>query len=56
MRQAGRDAGRRAGLAREERERRRTLERENRELRWANEILRKASAFLAQVQLDRREK
>ena len=40
----------------EETERVKALERENRELRRANEILRKASAFFAQAELDRREK
>jgi transposase-like protein len=43
--QAERDAGRRPGLTTEERERLKALERENRELRRANEILRKASAY-----------
>jgi transposase len=54
VRQAERDAGRRPGLTTEERERLKVLERENRELRRANEILRKASAFFAQAELDRR--
>ena len=54
VRQAERDAGRRSGLTTEERERLKALERENRELRRANEILRKASAYLAQAELDRR--
>ena len=45
VRQAERDAGTRAGLTTEERERLKALERENRELRQANEILRKASAY-----------
>ena len=53
VRQAERDQGRRAGLRSEERERLKTLERENRELRRANEILRKASAYFAQAELDR---
>ena len=53
MRQAERNQGRRAGLTSEERERLKTLERENRELRRANEILRKASAYFAQAELDR---
>ncbi len=39
-----------------ERERVKALERENRELRQANEILRKASAFFAQAELDRPRK
>ena len=46
--------GKRAGLTSDERERLKTLERENQELRRANEILRKASAFFAQAELDRR--
>jgi transposase len=53
VRQAERDQGRRAGLTSEERERLKMLERENRELRRANEILRKASAYFAQAELDR---
>ena len=44
VRQAERDAGQRPGAASKERERIKALERENRELRQANEILRKASA------------
>ena len=56
MRQAERDQGRRAGLTTDERERLRVLEREVRELRRANEILRKASAYFAQAELDRRPK
>jgi transposase len=47
VRQAERDRGQRAGLTTEERERLKALERENRELRQANEILRKASASVA---------
>ena len=54
VRQAERDAGRRPGLTTEERQRLKELERENFELRRANEILRKASAFFAQAELDRR--
>jgi transposase-like protein len=54
VRQAERDAGRRPGLTTGERERLKELERENRELKRANEILRKASAFFAQAELDRR--
>ena len=54
--QAERDAGVRAGLTTDERERMKALERENRELRQANEILRKASAYFAQAELDRRPK
>src|SRR5690554_148499 len=56
VRQAERDRGLRAGTTTEERERIKTLERENRELRQANEILRKASAYFAQAELDRRFK
>jgi transposase-like protein len=56
VRQAERDQGRKPGLTTEERERLKALERENKELRRANEILRKASAFFAQAELDRREK
>jgi transposase-like protein len=48
------DAGARPGLTTEERQRLKALERENLELRRANEILRKASAFFAQAELDRR--
>jgi transposase-like protein len=51
-----RDRGARAGLSTDERERMKALERENRELRQANEILRKASAYFAQAELDRRFK
>ncbi len=54
VRQAERDAGGRPGLTTSERERLKQLERENRELKRANEILRKASAFFAQAELDRR--
>ena len=50
------DAGRRSGLTSEQRDRIKALERENRELRRANEILRKASAYFAQAELDRRPK
>ena len=56
VRQAERDSGKRAGLTTAERERLKELERENRELKRANEILRKASAFFAQAELDRRPK
>jgi transposase-like protein len=56
VRQAERDAGKRPGLTTDERERLKKLERENHELRRANEILRKASAFFAQAELDRRPK
>jgi len=53
VRQAGRDQGKRPGPTTDERERIKALERENRELRQANEILRKASAYFAQAELDR---
>ncbi len=53
VRQAERDSGSRPGMTSDERERIRALERENRELRQANEILRKASAYFAQAELDR---
>jgi transposase len=54
VRQAERDEGRRPGLTTAEQERLKVLERENRELKRANEILRKASAYFAQAELDRR--
>ena len=54
VRQAERDQGRRAGLTGTERDR--LKERENWELKRANEILRKASGFFAQAELDRRQK
>ena len=53
VRQAERDSGARPGMTNDERDRIRTLEREVRELRQANEILRKASAYFAQAELDR---
>ena len=56
VRQAERDTGQRAGLTTEERQRLKDLERENRDLKRANEILRKAAAFFAQAELDRRPK
>jgi transposase len=56
VRQVERDTGRRPGLTTEERQRLKDLERENRELRRANEILKKASDFFAQAELDRRPK
>src|SRR6201999_1208438 len=56
VRQAERDQGLRAGPSSEERERIKVLERENRELRQANEILPKASAYFAMAELDRRSK
>lgn len=51
--QAERDAGERAGLTSAEKDRIKELEREVRELRQANEILKKASAYFAQAELDR---
>ena len=54
MRQAARDGGVRAKPPTDERARIKALERESRELRQANEILRKASAYFAQAELDRR--
>ena len=56
VRQSARDRGRGTGPAAEEHERIKALEREVRELRQANEILRKASAYFAQAELDRRSK
>ena len=56
VRQAERDRGLRKGPTSLETERIRALERENRELRQANEILRKASAYFAMAELDRRSK
>ena len=50
------DSGVRGGVPTEIAERLKALERENRELRQANEILRKASAYFAQAELDRRFK
>jgi transposase len=50
------DGGQRPGLTTEERARLKQLEREVFELRRANEILRKASAYFAQAELDRRAK
>lgn len=50
------DGGRRAGIPTEMAEKMKALERENRELRQANEILRKASAYFAMAELDRRSK
>ena len=55
VRQAERDLGTRPGLTKE-RQRLKQLERENVELRRANEILKKASAYFAQAELDRRAK
>jgi transposase len=48
------DAGARPGVTTAERDRLKPLERENFELRRANEILRKASAYFARAELDRR--
>jgi transposase len=56
VRQAERDQGQRDGLSSSERDRLRQLERENLELKRANEILRKAAAFFAQAELDRQPK
>jgi len=53
-RQAEREQGVRGGLTSGDRDRLKELEREVRELRRANEILRKASAYFAQAELDRR--
>jgi len=50
------DTGKRAGVPTDLAEKMKALERENRELRQANEILRKASAYFAQAELDRRLK
>ena len=56
VRQSETDQGKRVGMTSSDRERLLELERENRELKRANEILRKASAFFAQAELDRRPK
>ena len=56
VRQVERDEGMRSGMSTSDRERLKQLERENRELKRANEILRKASAFFAQAELERRPK
>ncbi len=56
VRQAEQDLGKRDGASSGEKQRVKELEREVRELRRANEILRKASAFFAQAELDRRPK
>ena len=56
VRQVERDQGKRPGLTTDERARLKQLERENFELRRANEILKKASAYFAQAELDRRAK
>ncbi len=54
VRQAERDRGLRAGFTTDDKSRIKELERENKELRQTNEILRKASAFFAQAELGRR--
>ena len=56
VRQAARDAGQRAGLTTDERAELKRLQREVVELKRANEILKKASAYFAQAELDRRGK
>ena len=56
VRQSERDQGARPGQTMDERERIKALERENRELHQANEILRKASAYFAFAELDRRSR
>jgi transposase-like protein len=56
VRQAERDSGQRGGLTTDERQRFKELERENRELKRANEILQTASAYFAKASLDRRPK
>ena len=56
VRRAETDQGQRSGMTTDDRERLKNLERENKELRRANDILRTASAFFAQAELDRRLK
>ncbi len=56
VRQAEPDSRLRPGLTTDERQRLKELERENRELKRANEILKLASAFFAKAELDRRAK
>ena len=56
VRHTERDQGRRPGLTTDERQQLKDLQREVFELRRANEILRKASAYFAQAELDRRPK
>ena len=56
VRREERNAGQRAGPTTDQLERLKALERENRELRQANEILRKASAYFAAAELDRQFK
>ena len=56
IRRAETDSGKRPGLTTGERERLKELEKENRELKRANEILRLASAYFAKAELDRKQK
>lgn len=56
VRQRERDEGTRAGPTSEDKARIKALERELKELRRANDILRKASAYFAQAELDRPRK
>jgi transposase len=56
IQQSETDQGKRPGLTTDAQARLKELERENFELRRANEILRKASAYFAQAELDRRPK
>jgi transposase len=56
VKKAARDSGHKPGPTSDMTARLKALERENRELRQANEILRKASAYFAQAELDRRHK
>ena len=56
VRQSQRDQGKRPGMTSNEQDELKQLRRENRELKRSNEILRKASAYFAQTELDRRPK
>jgi transposase len=56
VRRAERDRGERPGLTTSEREQLKELQRENRELKKANEILRLASAYFAKAELDRKQR
>ncbi len=56
VRQQEKDSGKREGLTTDDKARIKELERENRELKKANDILRKASAYFAQAELDRRNR
>ena len=56
VRQSERDQGKRQGLTTSEREEMKRLQRENRELKKANEILRLASAYFAKAELDRTQR